>query len=157
MRLYTISKTARYQLYFPDEKVYYLEAIKILVSSVAKAHQQGVIINKKVQGKIWKVESENGYSAVRIEFFAEDIVKFKSIVKYLLKNQPQSLIKTLQPNGTLLFSKEVKNEPCWSGLLLKLDCFYKTEIKKVSSTDLNTSFSSYEKEKDKSNEWDKVD
>ena len=149
------SKTARYQLYFPSEHLNFLDALKILVASIMKAKLHGGILNLNSSAYVWKVEPENGYSAIRIEFEAKDIVGFKRIVKRLLASDPHPLIKTIQPTGTTLYRKEVTEEPDWSGDLIKMGHWY---IKELALNDVKTQLNkSFNSETDTSNELEKLD
>ena len=80
-----------------------------------KAQINGEILNLSSFAKVWKVEPEQGFAAIRLEFEASDIIGFKRIVKHLLVTDPHPLIRTTQPAGTMLFRKAVPEEPDWSG------------------------------------------
>ena len=60
-----------------------------------KAKLEEGILNLNSRAKVWKVEPENGFSAVRIEFKPNDIIGFKRIVKRLLITDPHPLIRTI--------------------------------------------------------------
>ena len=122
------NKVARYQLYYPTDHVNFLDALKILVASIMKAEIEGGIVTLTSIANVWKVAPEQGYSAIRLELKATDIVGFKRIVKGLLKTDPHPLLRTIQPAGTKLFSKTIIEEPTWTGELIKIGHWYVKEL-----------------------------